>query len=122
MAAKQVRISVESLRPVKVLYEGDIHDLACLLLRLFDARDRETNSRNTGSVCRSRPTVNGLAMYYSLLASNVSTERVREVLRRYTLPLGAVVDDQAVPKVAPAAVRQGDGTGRRRGRRKPPDG
>src|SRR4051794_37576521 len=34
----QTTIGVESLRPVKVLYEGDVYDLAVLLLKLHDAR------------------------------------------------------------------------------------
>src|SRR5262245_30632849 len=120
MPAKETRISVESLRTVAVLYEGDIHELACLLLRLWDGKDRETNARNTTSVVRSRPTVNGLATYYSMLVPDVSTERVKQVLVRHGLPLGAVVDNEVAHEVAPAGLRQGDGTSRRRASRKPP--
>src|SRR5205823_2921303 len=82
---KVTRISVESLRPVAVLYEGDIHELACLLLKLCDANDREAFFK-TGSPVRSRPTVNGLATYYSMVSS-VDAEQVRQILVRHGLPL-----------------------------------
>jgi hypothetical protein len=112
------KVSVESLRPVAVLYEGDLYDFARLLLKLWDARDREANVRNPRSVVRSRPTVNGLAMYYSMLVSAVSQERVKEVLLGHGLPLGAVVDNDGGRKVAPSGLRQPGGTGHRGGRRK----
>src|SRR5215207_2328820 len=102
MPAKLAAISVESLRPVKVLYEGDLYDLACLLLKLYEAKDRETNSQNPRSFVRCRPTVNGLAVYYSLLVSSVSRERVLEALEGHGLPLDATVEHgDAARKVAP---------------------
>ena len=44
MPAKETRVTVESLRPLEVLYEGDIHDLACLLLRMYEANSTVTDS------------------------------------------------------------------------------
>lgn len=96
MPAKESRVSVESLRPVAVLYEGDIHELACLLLRLWEGKDRETNARNPTSVVRSRPTLSGLAAAYSRLVFDVGPERVEEILVRHGLPLGAVVEHDEV--------------------------
>ncbi len=55
------KIGVSSLKSIGVLYEGDIYDLACLLLKVNDVKDRETNSK-------SRHTINGLAKSYSMLA------------------------------------------------------
>ena len=115
MPAKETRISVESLRPVAVLYEGDIYELARLVLKLLDATDREKNSHNTQSVVRTRPSVNGLAMYYSLLVSDVTAERVKQVLVQHGLPLGAIVDNEAVS----TSLRQGNRTSRRQRGRKP---
>jgi hypothetical protein len=121
MPAKETRVSVESLRRVAVLYEGDIHELAVLLLKLWEGKDRETNSRSISGVVRSRPTVGWLALAYSMLVPDVSTERVKEVLVRHGLPLGAVVEhDEAVQSEAPTGLRLAEGTGRRRARRKPP--
>jgi hypothetical protein len=121
MPAKETRISVESLRPVAVLYEGDIYDLARLLLKLWDGRDRETNARNPRSVARSRPTVNGLATYYSMLVADVGTERVKQLLVGHGFPLGAVVDnDEGARAGATASPRQPDGAVRPgRGRKRP---
>jgi len=78
------RIGVSSLKNISVLYEGDIYDLACLLLKVNDAKDRGTNSK-------SRHTINGLAKSYSMLA-DVDLKRVMAVMTRNDLPLGAVVE------------------------------
>ena len=122
MPKKETTVSVESLRGVAVLYEGDIHEVACLLLELWAAKDRETNASSTGSVVRGRPTVGWLAMAYSSLVPDVGTERVKEVLVRHGLPLGAVVQhDEAGPSEAPTGPRLAEGTSLgRRARRKPP--
>ena len=81
------RIGVSSLKDISVLYEGDIYDLACLILKVSDAKDRGTNSK-------SRPTINGLAKCYSMLA-DVDLKRVMAVMTRNDLPLGAVVEHDA---------------------------
>ena len=121
MRAKETRVTVESLRPVAVLYEGDIHELACLLLRLYEGKDRETNARNPKSVVRSQPTVSGLAAAYSRLVSDVGRERIEEILVRHGLPLGAVVEhDEATRSEAPTGLRRSRGTGSRRARPEPP--
>ena len=78
-------IGVESLRPVKVLYEGDVHDVAVLLLRLHDAKTEPTG-------CRARPTVHGVASAYARLTIDISVEHIESLLRRHGLPLGAVVE------------------------------
>ena len=42
---KSTKIGLRSLRSVKVLFEGDIYDLACLLLKAYNAKDQGTNGR-----------------------------------------------------------------------------
>lgn len=78
-------IGVESLRPVKVLYEGDVYDVAVLLLKLDDAKAEQTGFRG-------RPTVHGVASAYGRLKIDVSTEKVESLIRSHGLPLGALVD------------------------------
>jgi hypothetical protein len=120
MPKKETTVRVESLRGVAVLSEGDVHEVACLLLKLWACKDRETNARSKGSVVRSRPTVGWLAMAYSSLVPDVSTERVKEVLVRHGLPLGAAVGHHEVGQSEPpTGLRLAEGTGRRQARRKP---
>ena len=78
------KISVEALKGVGVLYEGDIYDLACLLLKLNDAQDKGTNRR-------SRHTVYGVASDYSMLTRE-SRDKIMRILERHGLPLGATVE------------------------------
>ena len=80
----QERIGVGALRDIEVLYKGDIYDLACLLLKVHDAKDRGTN-------CRSRHTVHGLATTYSMIA-DIERNGILEILERCGLPLGAAVE------------------------------
>lgn len=79
------KVGLESLRPSKVLYEGDVYGLACLFLKLADAKTQGTNAR-------SRPTVHGLATAYARLVINNSSERVEAVHRRHGLPPGAIIE------------------------------
>lgn len=81
------KIGVSSLKNIGVLYEGDIYDLACLLLKVNDAKDRGTNRK-------SRHTINGLAKSYSMLA-DVDLKRVMAVMTQNDLPLAAVVEYDA---------------------------
>jgi hypothetical protein len=81
----QPAIDIESLRPMKVLYEGDVYDLAVLLLKLHDAKAEQTGYRG-------RPTVHGVASAYARLMIDVSTEHIESLIREHGLPLGAMVD------------------------------
>src|ERR1039458_2988598 len=81
---KRTKIDLRSLKSVKVLFEGDIYDLACLLLKAYNAKDQRTGFR-------SRPTVHGLATRYSML-TDISTDAIIEVFNRHGLPLGATVE------------------------------
>ena len=78
------KISVEALKGIGVLYEGDIYDLACLLLKLNDAQDKGTNHR-------SRHTVYGVASDYSMLTRE-SRDKIIRILEKHGFPLGATVE------------------------------
>ena len=78
------KIAVSELKNISVFYEGDIYDLACILLKLNDARDKGTNSR-------SRHTVKGLITKYSML-TNVDFDQIMKVIVEHDLPLGATVE------------------------------
>jgi hypothetical protein len=86
-------IGVESLRPVKVLYDGDVYDLAVLLLRLHDARADQTGHRR-------RPTVHGVASVYARLMIDLSLEHVESRIQELGLPPGAVVEWSGGPGAA----------------------
>jgi hypothetical protein len=78
------KISVEALKGVGIFYEGDIYDLACILLKLDDAQDKGTSHR-------SRHTVYGVAGHYAMLTRE-SREKIVRILERHGLPLGATVE------------------------------
>ncbi len=78
------KIGVKTLKGVGVLCEDDIYDLACLLLRVDDAKDRGRNHR-------SRYTVYGLATTYSMITA-VNRDKIIANLERDGLPLGATVE------------------------------
>jgi hypothetical protein len=81
----QPAIGVDSLRPVKELYEGDVYDLAVLLLKLYDAKAEQAGYEG-------RPTVHGVASAYARLMIDVTTEQVESLMTDHGLPLGAVVE------------------------------
>jgi hypothetical protein len=78
------KIGIKALKSVKVLYEGDIYDLACLLLKVSEAKDKGTNTK-------SRYTVHGLATTYSLI-THLRREEIIAIFENYDLPLGATVE------------------------------
>ena len=84
MSTTREKISVESLKDVSVLFEGDIYELAFLLLKVNDAKDRGTDQL-------SRHTVHGLATAYCNLAQ-VEFEDIIRVFKRQGLPLGAIIE------------------------------
>ena len=85
MAGK--KISVSELKDIKILYKGDIYELACLLLKLYDARDAGTNAR-------SRHTVYGLAGEYAILLG-WNRDQVLAIIAPHKLPLEATVEYDA---------------------------
>ncbi len=78
------KIGINALKSVNVLYEGDIYDLACLLLKVSEAKGKGTNST-------SRYTVHGLATTYSLI-TRLRREEILVTFENCDLPLGAVVE------------------------------
>ena len=57
----RMKIGVSALKDIEVLYKGDIYDLACLLLKINDAKDKGANTI-------SRDTVYGLSGTYATLS------------------------------------------------------
>ena len=82
--AMRETIGVTALKDIAVLYQGDVYDLACLLLKIDDAKDQVTNRR-------SRYTVYGLAGVYATIA-RLERDSITEIFKRHGLPLGAVVE------------------------------
>lgn len=81
------KINVSELKDIAILYKGDIYELACLILKLYDAKDAGTN-------VQSRHTVVGLAAEYAMLL-RWSRERVLAILASHNLPLEATVEPDA---------------------------
>lgn len=86
MSTAQDKISVEELKKISVLYEGDIYELAQLLLKVNDAREKPP-------VGRTRQTVRGLATAYCNLA-HVDFDQIISVFEKHRLPLGATVEHE----------------------------
>jgi hypothetical protein len=78
------KIRVSELKNIQILYKGDIYNLARLLLKINDAKDRGTNTR-------SRHTVKGLAREFAML-SGMNIGEVESILLQYDLPFGATVE------------------------------
>ena len=78
------KIRVSELKNICILYKGDIYDLARLLLKIDDAKDKGTNSR-------SRYTIKGLASNFAML-SRLDFREVEKVLLQHGLPFGATVE------------------------------
>lgn len=89
MANVREQISVEALKSVRVLYKGDIYELAQLLLKVNDERDKASKRHNVPTI--SRHTVHGLAAAYSYLA-RVEFNQIIGVFEKHGLPLGASVE------------------------------
>ena len=87
LTAEPIRLS--RLKGISIRYQDDLHELACVLLRLDDARS------NPNTV--HRHTLYGLALEYARLA-DVAEEQVLEEVERRGLPLVATVEyDEKTP-------------------------
>ena len=78
------KICVSDLKNVNVLSEGDIYDLARLMLKIDDAKDKGTNAR-------SRHTIKGLAIKFAML-SDIDSVKIEKIFLQYNLPFGATVE------------------------------
>ena len=78
------KISVSKLRNISLLFEGDLYDFANLMLKIYDAKNKGTNTI-------TRDTVNGLVHGYALLA-RVNSSKVLAVIKRIGLPLGSTIE------------------------------
>jgi|GEM_PF-1766071 len=80
----RAQIGVTALKGICVLFEDDIYELACWLLKVDTAKQRGTNNK-------SRHTVYGLTGVYSTSA-DLSRDTIINILESYGLPLGATVE------------------------------
>ena len=78
------KIRVSALKEIGVLYTGDVYDLACLILKVYDVKDKGTDSI-------SRHTVRGLFSDFAMLAQLDFTQ-VIAVAVKHGLPLGATIE------------------------------
>ena len=84
-------LPISALRESKVLYEGDLYELACVVLKGCDVLESGTRTKR-------RPTVNGLAKSYARLM-NLDSEPLLRSLEQQGLPLGAVLDYDVIEAV-----------------------
>lgn len=78
------KIGVGSLKNKRVLFEDDLYDLACLLLKINDTKDEGTN-------IKSRQTIKGLIGKYAQL-TNIDHAQITAAVSKYSLPLGATIE------------------------------
>lgn len=78
------KISVSKLKNLDVLFEDDLYDFANLMLKIYDAKDKGTNTV-------TRDTVTGLVNGYALIA-RINPNQVLAVIKRSKLPLGSTIE------------------------------
>jgi len=78
------KISVSKLKNLGVLFEDDLYDFANLMLKIYDAKDKGTNTV-------TRDTVTGLVNGYALIA-RINPNRVLAAIKRSKLPLGSTIE------------------------------
>ena len=77
-------IGVSQLKHITILYEEDVYELACLLLKIETAKEKDNKDS-------SRPTVYGLFRKYAELARLNETTLIA-IAEQNNLPLQAVVN------------------------------
>jgi hypothetical protein len=78
-------VYLKELIPVSILFEGDFHELASLMLRGLNAQYKGSNGT-------PRPTVHGVARAYASLFSNFDFRKIEAQLRKMGYDLGAMVE------------------------------
>lgn len=85
------KISVSALKDIKILYKGDIYELACLLLKIYDAKDKINKN------VISRFTIKGLVNYYYSI-TRIDYEKIIKIFEQHTIPLGTLVESDKMPE------------------------
>lgn len=80
----QEKIAISKLEGISILCENDLYDFACLLLRLYDAKDKNTN-------CKTRLTLHGLANKYSWL-TEVNSDQIEDMLKEHGFLVGSTIE------------------------------
>lgn len=83
------KIGLNSLRRVSILFDDDLYELACFLVKVCHAKDAVAHQERAR--VRSRPTVHGVANWYAML-TNVKLSVIEGVLKRHGFELGTIVE------------------------------
>lgn len=84
-------VSLRSLRDLAVLFYGDLHEVAVLMLNAYGGRDREAHTRNGGPIGKSRFAHHGLATSYPA-ATDISPHHLPADLAMAGVTLGTIDD------------------------------
>ncbi len=79
------KVALSSLRPVSILFDGDLYELANLIIKISNAKYQGTN-------IKSRHTLHGVAAAYSRLVIDIDSSLIEQVLEERGLDLGATVE------------------------------
>jgi hypothetical protein len=86
------KMPISALGDVAVLFPRDLHKLVLFLGKVYAARDREANARNTGvTTGPSRPTLHGLAAHCARV-TDIDLRRIERMLVKAGFDLGALIE------------------------------
>ena len=85
VAKEELSISVSGLKNIKLLFQGDLYELALFLLRMHDAKDKGTN-------ITTRETVFGLSGIYASLV-DVDRNEIIKIVEQHGIPIGATIQN-----------------------------
>ncbi len=88
------RIKASALIGISVLYENDLYELACLMVKIHRAQDAEANRKSRGTRQESRSTLLGLAAKYAYL-TNISLSVIKDTIKQAGLSLGTTFEDDS---------------------------
>ncbi len=73
-------IELSKLTGIKIFYKNDLYEFAKVVLNIMDASDRIKGSTI------SKPTIHGLAKYYSLICGEkINSDQIVEIAKQYGL-------------------------------------
>lgn len=100
---RSAKIALSRLRPIAIMYEGDLYELASFMLKACVAKDKGTGAT-------SRPTVHGVASAF-LRHADLSLETIEDVIERRGIdPSGPTVDPKALGSQTKQLARHDGGT------------
>ena len=85
-------IKLSSLTGISILFENDLYDLACFMIKTHRSQDEEANRKSSRAHQTTSSTLLALAHKYAYL-TNVPSDIVKMKLREAGLSLDAIVKD-----------------------------